>query len=587
MNEDERARDAAFLDSIVENIPHMIFVKDAAELRFVRFNKAGEELLGIARAQMIGKSDYDFFPPEQAAFFVQKDREVLAGRRLVVIDEEPIQTARGLRWLRTKKIPIVDDAGAPRWLLGISEDVTEQRALAERIRRGEARQRALAEASAPLAEGDELAAVGRAARAALPAAGDGCIVVVIGPKGPRELFVHVDPARERHWARVVDGKAAELVPAAAAGAAADAPVVVDVEAATVRVVGARGDRDGGRAPVDAPGADVTDATPVTGAAAPFTADTVAALREGGARKLLVAPLIGRGPPGGARRGPQTIGALTFVVESSRDFDDEDVAFAARLARRVAVDLDNAALYTRLQGALEARDEFFSIASHELRTPLTTARIMVEQLARAAARDLGIGRGDDPERADKASRRVSSVDAQLERLGRLVDGLLDVSRIATGRLKLDPADVDVAQSCREMVERLEPEATRRGCTLLLASDAAIPIVADRLRVEQVLTNLLSNALKYAPGAPVEIEARGTPTGARVSVRDHGPGIASSDLERVFERFERAATNAQSGLGLGLYVARQLCEAHGGSIRCERADGGGMRFVVELPRRPPGT
>jgi PAS domain S-box-containing protein len=526
MTDERPSPDAAFLDSIVENIPHMIFVKDAAELRFVRFNKAGEELLGISVEKMIGKNDYDFFPPEQAAFFVQKDREVLNGKRLVVIEEEPIQTARGLRLLRTKKIPIFDADGAPRYLLGISEDVTEQRELVERIRRGEARQRALAEASAPLAEGDELSAVGRAARAALPVAGDGCIVVVAAPKGPRELFVHVDAAREREWTRRIDGKAAELVPVAL-----DGPVVVDVEAP------------------DHP---------------PFSAATIAALRGGGARRLLVAPLVARG---------QVLGALTFVVDGSkRGFDEEDVAFAARLARRVAVDLDNAALYTRLQGALDARDEFFSIASHELRTPLTTARLMVEALARAGPR---------PADEEKARRRVDGVEAQLERLGRLVDGLLDVSRIATGRLKIDPIELDLGALCKELVERFEPEAARRGCALSLVVDCTRAIVADRLRVEQVLTNLLSNAVKYAPGAPVEIEARTSDAGARILVRDHGPGVASSDLDRIFERFERAATNAQSGLGLGLYVARQICEAHGGSIRCERADGGGMRFVVELP------
>jgi len=125
----------AFLDAIFENIPHMIFVKDAERLAFSRFNRAGEELLGMPRSALLGKTDYDFWPPEQVEHFIRKDRETLAGGKLVEIDEEPIQTAHGLRWLRTKKIPLWDSAGVPRFLLGISEDITEQKQVYEELQR--------------------------------------------------------------------------------------------------------------------------------------------------------------------------------------------------------------------------------------------------------------------------------------------------------------------------------------------------------------------------------------------------------------------------------------------------------------------
>ena len=125
---------ARFLDSIVENIPNMVFVKDAKELRFERFNRAGEELLGLPRSALLGKSDFDFFPDEQAEFFQSRDRETLAGNKVVDIAEEPIKTARGERWLHTKKVPVLDETGAPAYLLGISEDITEARQTAAALR---------------------------------------------------------------------------------------------------------------------------------------------------------------------------------------------------------------------------------------------------------------------------------------------------------------------------------------------------------------------------------------------------------------------------------------------------------------------
>lgn len=127
--EDARAlrRAHAFLDSLVDNIPDMIFVKDAQELAFVRFNRAGEALLGAKREDMLGKTDFAFFPPDQAKAFVEKDRETLRGKVILDIPEEPITTAKGVRWLHTKKVPIVDEDGEPEYLLGISEDITERR----------------------------------------------------------------------------------------------------------------------------------------------------------------------------------------------------------------------------------------------------------------------------------------------------------------------------------------------------------------------------------------------------------------------------------------------------------------------------
>jgi PAS domain S-box-containing protein len=137
--EQDVARANRFLDAIIENIPDMVFVKEAEKLTFTRFNRAGEELLGLSRDELIGKSDYNFFPPSEAEFFIQKDRETLASKTMIDIPEEPIQTGRGLRWLHTKKVPILDGDGQPTYLLGISQDITEHRqARAELVKAKEA-----------------------------------------------------------------------------------------------------------------------------------------------------------------------------------------------------------------------------------------------------------------------------------------------------------------------------------------------------------------------------------------------------------------------------------------------------------------
>lgn len=122
-----------FLDSIIENLPEMVFVKDAENLSFVRLNRAGEELLGVSQEELLGKNDHDFFPPEQAEAFISRDREVLGGREIVEIPDEPIDTRHGMRRLHTKKIPILDGDGNPKYLLGISHDVTELRRQAEEL----------------------------------------------------------------------------------------------------------------------------------------------------------------------------------------------------------------------------------------------------------------------------------------------------------------------------------------------------------------------------------------------------------------------------------------------------------------------
>ena len=237
--------------------------------------------------------------------------------------------------------------------------------------------------------------------------------------------------------------------------------------------------------------------------------------------------------------------------------------------------DRKRIERQLTEAIRARDEFLSIASHELRTPLTPLRLQLEALRRSVDK---LGDERMTERIDVALR-------QTHRLSKLVENLLDVSRIASGRMSLELEELDLAQVAREVAERFQEEAARAGCALELRLGEGARGVWDRSRVEQVATNLLSNAIKYGPGHPVVVEVQPDGDSVSLSVADQGIGVDPEDAGRIFQRFERAVSvRHYGGLGLGLYIARQIAEAHGGKISVTRREGGGSVFTVVLPRRP---
>ncbi len=236
----------------------------------------------------------------------------------------------------------------------------------------------------------------------------------------------------------------------------------------------------------------------------------------------------------------------------------------------------------LQQSVRVRDEFLSIASHELKTPVTALHLQLQSVLRSAAR------GPRPDGKDMALIKISRAETQLMRLTRLIDNLLDVSRITAGRLDFEPEEVDLAQVVRDSVERLRDEATRVGTPLVIDADTPVQGFWDRLRLEQVVTNLLTNAVKYGSRHPVELRVEALPDNrARLTVRDHGIGISPENQARIFERFERAVSDRQyGGLGLGLWITRQIVTALEGEIFVQSAPGEGSVFTVELPLQPSG-
>jgi signal transduction histidine kinase len=193
-------------------------------------------------------------------------------------------------------------------------------------------------------------------------------------------------------------------------------------------------------------------------------------------------------------------------------------------------------------------------------------------------------GDRPTDPAAMLRMVERDERQIRSMVRLLDDMLDVSRARTGRLAVVPAPFDLAASARAVVEAIQEQARVDGITITLAAPATLPISGDEFRVEQVITNLLTNALRYGGGKPVAVTVglREQEQEAFVSVRDQGMGIAPADQERIFEQFERTDSAAQvAGLGLGLYIARQIAQAHQGRLEVRSMPGEGAEFVLSLP------
>jgi signal transduction histidine kinase len=239
-------------------------------------------------------------------------------------------------------------------------------------------------------------------------------------------------------------------------------------------------------------------------------------------------------------------------------------------------------------ALRAREEFLAVAAHELRTPLTPLKLQLHMLHALLAGDFGAAPAAGP--AKRFVELFASADRQVNRLARLVEDLLDVSKLGTGKPALELDSFDLAELARQVVERYRPDWTKAGSEVLV--NAKQPVVGrwDRRQIEQAMENLLKNAIKYGAGRPIEVTVCEASGFAKLSVRDYGIGIATEDHERIFERFERAVPVAHfGGLGLGLHISKELVRAHGGNIRVESHLGEGACFTIELPlfAEPPRT
>jgi signal transduction histidine kinase len=241
-----------------------------------------------------------------------------------------------------------------------------------------------------------------------------------------------------------------------------------------------------------------------------------------------------------------------------------------------VAIENARLYSAAQEAVHAREVFLSVASHELKTPLTTLLGNAQLLLRRSERERSLNERD--------SRSLRLVVDQAHRLNRMIGALLDLSRLQAGQLSIDRTPIDLSALGRRVVEEAQT-GLERHTLAFVPPDGPLAIVGDELRLEQVIQNLLQNAIKYSPaGGHVEVRAARHGTLACISVADQGIGIPQAALARLFTRFYRAP-NADpqhiSGMGVGLYVVKEIVTLHGGEVAVESQEGVGSTFTICLP------
>ena len=283
--------------------------------------------------------------------------------------------------------------------------------------------------------------------------------------------------------------------------------------------------------------------------------------------------------GGSRRQPFVRGLELFVGTGSVSLLERPLQPLSLLSSiKVALRSRRRQFQVRdlLRSQVEAtkiRDEFISIASHELKTPLTSLKLHTQMSKRFCEMK-------GPLSMEKLATQFDYTISQIDRLNKLVDDMLDITRISTGRLQLVKSEFDFSILLHELIERFRPLFSAAGITV--SSSIATQLVGewDSYRIEQVLNNLFSNAIRYAPGAPLNVSLTTNQKKLRLVVTDKGRGIEAKNLEKIFDRFERESTSP-GGLGLGLYITRQIVEQHKGTIKAESQVGQGTSFIVELP------
>ncbi|HEX6185584.1 MAG TPA: PAS domain S-box protein [Pyrinomonadaceae bacterium] len=534
--EHERER----LKNLVANVPGVVWEAwgepDDAAQRINFVSDYVEQMLGYTVEEWLRTPNFwlSIVHPEE--------RERAAAEARAIYESREGGTSQ-FRWLRkdgtavhveAQSRVILDARGEPVGMRGVTMDISERKAAEERLR-------FLAEASRVLgASLDYETTLEGLANLAVAQLADYCLIDLVDDDGRvrRVAATHRDPALR---------PLAERLRAFPPGP----------QSAGVPRVLRTGQPE-----------TITEVTDAQLPALARDAEHERVLRELGLKSFITVPLVARG---------RTIGALTFSsTRAQRTYTAEDVSYAQEIAARAALAIENARLYGRAQEVNRAKDEFLATLSHELRTPLTPILGWTHMI-----RSGRLG-------AAESAQGIRVIEKNSQSLSRLINDLLDMSSILSGKMRIERAPVELASVVREAAETVRPQADARSVRVEVQTGGLGPAVVsgDRTRLVQVFWNLLHNAVKFSPeGGRVRVRVGADSGSARVEVEDDGAGIAPEFLPHVFERFRQAdmgTTRTHGGLGLGLALVKSFVEAHGGAVSVESAgEGRGSRFMVALP------
>lgn len=502
----------------------------------VQWSDGVARIHGMAPGSFAGTQEafLDLVVPDDREFVSESVSRALAGEASYDVEFRSARPEGGFHWVAAKARVVTED-GEPVRMIGVALDVTERK-------RAEQDARFLVDASAELARlVDYASTLQKLARLAVPGFADWCAVDILDDNGilRRLAVAHVDPTK----VELAHDLYHRFPP--------------DPEAPT----GVWGILRTGKPEIVR---EISDELLQASIADP---ELLRIMRALGLRSYMGVPLTVRG---------RVLGVLTFIAaESGRRYDVRDLRVAEDLAHRAAVAIENAELYQALQEADRRKDEFLALLGHELRNPLAPIRSALYVLKLSEA-DAAI-----------AQRARATMERQVEQLVRLVDDLLDVSRIMRGKLELRREPVEMAVVIARAVETSQPLISAEGHQLRSdIQSEPLQVDGDPVRLAQIVSNLLNNAAKYTDrGGQIRVVARREGAQAVVRVQDTGIGIAHELLPRLFDMFfqaERRTRESHGGLGIGLSLVRGLAELHGGSIEAQSSGPGqGSEFILRLP------
>jgi PAS domain S-box-containing protein len=501
-------------------------------------NLTGAVLLGAPRIALLGRPLYSVAPLEERRPLHEHLKRCLEEKVRVTSELTFSLDRRGTRTVHVISDAVQNESGATIGFRTILVDSSETKQLENKLR-------LLSEAGQALNSSlDYMATLEAVARIAVPALAALCMVDVLGDAGgiERPVVVFADSKKQR----ILADKIKQLT----VGSGRQTLQARIIESGEPVLLPALSDRIRERIVQDHAHPD--------------------AMAAAGIRSLMVVPLFARG---------RTFGALTLAaVESDQRYSSSDLQLAQDLASRAALAMDNARLYIEAQSAITARDATLALVSHDLRNPLAVILMKTALILR---------RPEEKERRGDSRKSIESIRRSAERMNRLIQDLLDVSNVEAGRFAIERRPQPVTSLVNEALESVQARAAAKGLRIEARLPEETPVAdCDADRVNQVLANLLGNAVKFTePGGTIIVRVEPRTSEVWVSVADTGPGIPTSDLPHIFDRFWHAQKPSRTGSGLGLSIAKGIVEAHGGRIWVESEAGVGSTFFFTLPLARP--